>query len=187
MTRSIDGGLTLMEVVVHCVLLSLFTIIVFGSIPRRQTDSMRELQQASMEANQALTEIGLDLANGNGRIVHLQNPPTLAIPVASQDRRTPFVHTSAGETLWYGWAVYRLEGDRLYRYYQAFPEPTVSARIAAEPGLELLPTSGAREVVARHLSSFQTTLVKPGLWQVSMSVALGDSEAKLSFRGRPRN
>ncbi len=179
--------MSLVEVVVHCALLTLFVLMVFGSIPRGETRSMRELQQASMEANQALTEISQDLANSRAKVVRFEGPPAVAMPAAQKDRREAFSYTDSGEILWYGWVVYALEGDRLYRYFQPLPAPTLSSSLGAAPQPTSLQSNATREVVARNLTGFEVKPIELGLWEVSLTVKVGDSQARLSHRGRPRN
>lgn len=177
-------GFTLVECIIYCALLALFSGAMLVSLAGSATSSTRELTEASTQAALAVSRLTLELDNSTKASVSTgSKPDRIVFAAASAEPSDAFKHDTTG-AVWNAWTAYLLEGDELVRYHLPLKQPiadlTVTPSVTAVKG-------GQREVVARGVTRFAPTSPQVGLWAVELEVGEGDTLHTYRSAGAPRN
>ncbi len=186
MLRADSKGLSLIETVIFCSLLSLFSVVAFLSLPGRSNRASLALQEASQEGGIALRKLTNELANSSTASVRTLDPQTgLVFLTAVPDGGIEFQYSSKGEIEWSGWVAYIEQDGALVRH--SFPFSQVSYLNTTEaPRFGSYRYSGGQPMV-RSLASLQFKEDAPGLWQIYLTVSVESSKMELRTATQVRN
>ncbi len=186
--RSLCRGMTLVEVAVYCVLLSLFSVVLFGSLPGASNASLEKLQDATVTANLDLTKLTMELSNSAAPSVTIfSKPPGIAFLAAVQEADQPFTYTLTGEIAWIGWVGYLWDGSTLTRYWYPLKAPSLLASVGKVPTPDTLITGGTSKALRGRVSQFSVSLKEAGLWQVELQTEVDGHFATLTSGVGARN
>lgn len=177
-------GMTLMEVVVYCALLSLFSVMMFLTLPTRQNQATLALQEAAQEAAVALRKISQELANSSrSHVVTNKDPQSLVFlsAVPSDDRE--FAYFSDGAIAWTGWVAYLAQDGKLVRHWSPYSAPLAASKVGLPPSFQ---TRGGQAIV-KSLSSISAAESAPKVWSVSLTVAADGSQIEMRTAVEVRN
>ena len=177
--------MTLMEVVVYCALLSLFSIMMFLTLPTRSSQATLALQEAAQEAAVALRKISQELANSSrSHVSSSKEPPWLTFPSAVPKDDREFAYFSDGGIAWTGWVAYLAQDGKLMRHWSPYSAPTASSKLGLPPSFGN--TKGGQPIV-KALSSISAHESAPKVWTIALTVAADGSEIEMRTAVEVRN
>lgn len=177
-----------MEVMVYCLLLSLFSLLLFVNIPRRGLTSSEDLRQAVASADNALERLTKELSNASATSVSaVASPPGVVFLVAAASPSTSFSYTTAGEIAWQGWVGYFLVDNALVRVWHPLPAPLPRSTVTATPTYETMITSKNQGRLVGGVSSFIVSLPEANLWQFDLKMDLKGNSTTVTSGAAARN
>lgn len=180
--------MTLTEVMVYCVLLSLFCTMLFLTMPNRPNATAEDLEVATARADVALRQLTHELGNASASsVTQLTSPAGVAFLSGNSDGYKAFTYLASGEIGWYGWVAYVLDGGKLKRVWYPFKSPTARASVSTTPAASELLKTGKSEVLCQNVSTFAVTLPEANLWQFEIRLKVGASESTLTSGAGARN
>jgi len=181
-----NRGFTLIETMVYCVLLALFTTIFFLALPTRSNISSENLSYSVERASMALSEINQAISNSVQGKVFIQNQGSTLVTLSATDsEQTRFTYNSSGQVMWRQWDYYILEKGQLLRA-QSSLKTSMTASDAGDPPLAELSELKQTGLLANDVEAFKVSATSDGfLTQIELDTA-GSSVAIETF-SRPRN
>lgn len=176
-------GMSLVEVMVYCMLLALFSAAVFVSLPSRATRTTQDLHQATSQASLALTRLVSELDNSLASTV--SNTDSSILFLSATPQKGGLRYDSEGELLWQGWVAYVYEKPTLTRYWLPLASESVKSGVGTTPTLDQVRKGSAR-VIARGVTFFSVTRESSSLWVFQARVEVGGSFHRLRTGGGPR-
>lgn len=181
-------GMTLTEVMVYCILLSIFSMMVFLNLPQHTNATLVDLHEATTVANKALTRMTLEIGNASASSVSVTaSPMGVMFLSGSSDGYGSFGYTSAGELAWRGWVGYFLDSTRLTRVWYPLPAPVARSAVSTPPTPATMLAGGTRTVVCDRVSRFVVSLPEANLWECELTLRVTGSEATLISGAGARN
>lgn len=182
------AGMTLTEVMVYVVLLSLFSVLLFTSLPTRNSAMSEDLRAAAARADTVLERIALELGNSSASsVLASQSPPGVVFLSASSDGFAPITYTTEGEIAWLGWLAYLQEGDRLVRIWAPFASAVGRARVGQPPTLDALRKQGTATVVTSNVERFTVRTEEANVWLFDLRVSVAGNATTLVSGTGARN
>ena len=176
-------GMSLVEVMVYCLLLALFSAIAFVSLPGRATRTTQELQDATSQASLALTRLVGELDNSLANTVTSDERSIYFLSATPEKGRLRY--DSEGELLWQGWVAYVYDKPTLTRYWLPLASESVKSGVGKTPSLDQI-RSGSSRVVARGVTYFSITRESTSFWVFQARVEVGAAFHRLRTGGGPR-
>jgi hypothetical protein len=180
--------MTLTELIVYCLLLSLFGLMLFLNLPHRTDATTEDMHQAATIASKALARLSLELGNASASsVTQSKTPPGVMFLSANADGYSSFSYLSTGELAWLGWIGYFLDGGKLERVWYPFKAGVVRSAVTSTPvALELLRT-GSPQILADGVAGFTVTAQSDNLWQFDLELSIEGSELTLTSGTGARN
>ena len=170
-----QAAMSLMEVVVYCSLLSLFSVMIFLTIPVRSGNSQMALQEAYNEGAAALRLISRELANSSG--------DKLSFLSAAPEDGGAFEYDTQGNIQWTGWLTYGRQEFSLVRHWNPFSRPS---SLSAVPSLTQM-TGAPAETVIRDLQSFKVWETAAGCCNFRLTIRVEESDVEVGAAVVVRN
>ena len=182
--RRRSKAMSLMEVVVYCCLLSLFSVMLFLTLPVRSGNSQLALQEAYNEGAATLRLISRELANSSrSKLVIDKSGDELSFLSAAPEDGGAFEYDTQGNIQWTGWLTYGEQKFSLFRYWSPFskPSPLSSVLSLAQLG------RGPAEVVVRDLQSFRVWEEPTGCCNFRLTIRVEESSVEVGAAVVVRN
>jgi hypothetical protein len=180
--------MTLTEVIVYCVLLSLFSIMLFVNLPNRGNATAEDLHEVATEADYALKRLTLEAGNTSATSLTITKSPSgVVFLAANDDGYSNFTYTNAGEIAWKGWVGYFLQGDDLIRVWYPFKSGVARAAVTTAPNPSEMIASESRQVLCDKVTSFSIINAEANLWQFELKLNIDGSQATLTSGAAARN
>lgn len=180
--------MTLVEVAVYCVLLSIFSVVMFMTLPSRTSGSLEKLQEAAVTANADLGRMTQEMSNASASsIVVTSSPVGVIFLSAATDMGQPFTYTSSGGIAWAGWVGYFLEGSVLTRYWLPLKTAVARDAVGTVPTATSLISAGVAQRMKGKVNSLLITSPESNVWQVTIQVEVDGHKVKFSSGTGARN
>lgn len=177
-------AMSLMEVVVYCCLLSLFSVMLFLTIPVRSGNSQMALQEAYNEGAATLRLISRELANSSrAKLVIDRNGDELSFLSAAPEDGGAFEYDTQGNIQWTGWLTYADQKFSLVRFWRPFNKPL---SVSAVPSPAQMPQAPV-ETVIRDLQSFKVWEEPAGCCNFRLTIRVEDSQVEVGAAVVVRN
>ncbi len=188
-SRLAHRGMTLMEVLVYCMLLSLFSILLFVNLPTRDSASSEDLRQAVARADNALELLTQELSNSSDTsVTAITSPPGVIFLTGSARSETSFTYTADGQIAWIGWIGYFLVDKALVRVYYPLPSGGVArSSVTATPTYATMIATGTRNPVCADVEAFSVTIPEANLWQFDLRMNLRGNITTVTSGAGARN
>jgi len=179
-----QAAMSLMEVVVYCSLLSLFSVMIFLTIPVRSGNSQMALQEAYNEGAAALRLISRELANSSrAKLVVDRSGDKLSFLSAAPEDGGAFEYDTQGNIQWTGWLTYGRQEFSLVRHWNPFSRPS---SLSAVPSLTQM-TGAPAETVIRDLQSFKVWETAAGCCNFRLTIRVEESDVEVGAAVVVRN
>lgn len=180
-------AMSLMEVVVYCFLLSIFTGAIFLALPGRITRDTQDLDQAGARGGIALTRLTRELANSSASSIEItEDPPAIvfasAEPSSGSNSSRSFGYSS-DELSWRWWVAYVLEDKTLNRYQTSFG----GSQLSKPPSPKQVMAGAKPSKVADGVAEFAVKQPEAGVWQFYLRLEESGSFMQLQTAVGPRN
>ncbi len=180
--------MTLTEVVVYCVLLGVFTVMLFTNLPQRGNQTSEDLRLATSMAGKMLNDLTLELSNASSTsIVVSSSPAGVQFLSAQRDLSSSFSYTSSGELAWQGWIGYFLQKGDLVRVWYPLSSAVDRSSAGTAPTAATMLASGKLETIGRGVKSFVVSSPAANLWQIEIIFDVGGNQVTLSSASGARN
>ena len=176
--------MSLMEVVVYCCLLSLFSVMIFLTIPVRSGNSQMALQEAYNEGAAALRLISRELANSSRAKLEVNGSgDKLSFLSAAPEDGGAFEYDTQGKIQWTGWLVYAQQEFSLVKFWKPFSSPS---SLSAVPSLSQMGEVPA-ETVIRELQGFKVWQQPAGCCNFRLTIRVEESNVEVGAAVVVRN
>ncbi len=180
--------MSLVEVVVYCGLLTLFSIMLFTNLPHRDSVSREDLRTAANVASRILDQWSVELSNASGNSIVVTTSPSGMIFLSAQDNRSSnFSYTSSGDLAWQGWVGYFQQGSSLVRVWYPLSGGTTRSAVASAPSPTVMLASGTSRTLSKNLKSFSVTAPQANLWQAKIQIDVKGNSVDLTSAVGVRN
>ena len=180
--------MTLTEVVVYCVLLGVFTVMLFTNLPQRGNQASEDLRLATTVTGKILSDLTLELSNASSTSVAVsQSPVGIQFLSAQQNLASSFSYTSGGELAWRGWIGYFLRKGDLIRVWYPLSAAVERSSVGTAPTAATMLASGKIETIARGVKTLVVSSPAANLWQIEIVFDVGGSQVTLSSAAGARN
>lgn len=177
-------AMTLLEVVVYCTLLSVFSAMLFLTLPVRNVGSYMMLQEASNEGTAALRMLNREIANSSRASLSInENKKELSFLSGVPDQGGPYRYDSQGRVEWTGWLTYARSNRSLVRTWKPFSKPASVANIIPLNQMGSAPS----EVVVRDLLSMKVWEEPAGCCNLRLSLSVEGSSIEVATAVVVRN
>lgn len=181
---SSSRAMSLLEVVVYCFLLSLFSVMLFLTLPVRNADSHMALQEANNEGAAALRLISRELANSSrSKLMVDSKGQGLSFLSGTPEDGGAFEYDTQGQVLWTGWLSYSVQKSSLVRYWRPFSKPSPLSSVLALNQMG----SVAPEVVIRDLQEFKVWEQPSGCCNFRLAITVDRSSVEVGAAVLVRN
>lgn len=164
----LGSGFTLVELVVYCGLLTLFTTVFVFSVPSRDNVSLENLTYSAERSGLVFARMHRDFSNSGGSAVILGSGKGLAFPSSIDSTVREFEYDSSGALLWRTWVAYLLDRNKLYRYELPLEKAVTLESVGAFPGVDYL-ARGRAEMACSDVVEFKVEQVKSA-YRVTITV-----------------
>lgn len=180
--------MSLAEVVVYCMLLTVFSLMLFTNLPQRDSLTREDLRTATNQAASVLSRWTVELSNASANSIAVSSsPPGVLFLSAQADRSSNFQYTSSGELAWQGWVGYFQQGSNLVRVWYPLPAGAARSTIATTPTPSMLLASGSTSTISGKVKNFSVTSPQANLWQADLQIDVKGSSVVLSSAVGARN
>lgn len=177
-------GFSLLEVTLYMVLLSLFAVVFFVSLPVRSNTAQENLSRAMEKGSLLLNKIHQGITNSASTAVKSWSEGEGLIFLSAVDPGSAaFQYESQGEIKWKEWRMYVLQGQNLF--YDTYPYDPNNESVFLKPDT-MVSRLDSDEVVLSEVTSFQA-LMNDGVWSIRLELKPGQSSFTLETAAVPRN
>jgi hypothetical protein len=179
-------GLSLVEMMVYCVLLSLFATIFFISLPVRNNAGVENLSLSAERAGTLLNKLHQGIANSAvGKVSSLKGGQGIIFLSATNAATEKFQYSDSGALLWRQWEYYLLDGEQIV--HSSLPLEKASKLSATGVPPDLNSSSGIqKEVFASGVKGFEVAQDE-GAWSLRLVLEVDGSTYQIETAARPRN
>lgn len=180
--------MTLVEVVVYCMLLTVFSLMLFTNLPQRDSLTREDLRTATNQAATVLSRWAVELSNASASSISVtSSPPGVLFLSAQADRATNFRYLSSGELAWQGWVGYFQQGSNLVRVWYPLPAATARSAVVTTPSPTMMLASGKSSTISQKVRRFVVTSPQANLWQAELRVDVKGNSVGVSSAVGARN
>lgn len=157
-------GFTLVELVVYCGLLSIFTAVFVFSLPSRDNKTLENLSSSAEQSGLVLSKLSTEIANStSARLTIAEDGKGVGFPSAVDETHRSYAYDASGSLVWRAWVCYVLKGSVLDRFESSLAKPLVLDALPTFPGISAM--AGGRvslacpEVVEFSVASSKSALL----------------------------
>lgn len=181
-------GMTLTEVLVYCILLSLFLLLLFINLPTRGSVSSEDLRQAAASADNALERLTKELSNASATSVSsVASPPGVVFLVATNNGASNFTYTTSGELAWRGWVGYFLVDKALVRVWHPLGSAVDRSGVTTTPTYATMVASKKQSKLIGNVGGFTVSLPEANLWQFDLKMSVKGNITTVTSGAAARN
>lgn len=179
-------GFTLVELVVYCGLLSIFTAVFVFSLPSRDNKTLENLSYSAEQSGLVLAKLSKEIANSSSaRLVIVENGKGLGYPSAMDETHGSYAYDAAGNLTWRAWVCYLLKGSALDRMESPLAKPLTLDALPVFPGVAAM-TGGRVSLACADVAEFSVVSSKSALL-VTLSVNVEGEKIRNVSAMAPRN
>jgi len=177
-------GFSLLEVTLYMVLLSLFAVVFFVSLPVKTNTAQENLGRSVEKGSLLLNKIHQGITNSASTAVKSWSEGEGLIYLSAVDPNSAsFQYKSEGEIQWKEWRMYVLQGRNLF--YDTYPYDPANQSVFLKPET-MASRLDSDEVVLSDVASFQA-MRNDGVWSIKVELESGRSSFTLETAAVPRN
>lgn len=186
MLRVKRPGFTLIELVVYCGLLSIFTAVFVFSLPSRDNKTLENLSYSAEQSGLVLSQMSRELSNSSAaRTSIVEAGKGVGFPTAIDDTHPVYTYDAAGSLIWRNWVAYYLKGTSLSRYEASLNKAVTIDAVPAFPGFSAMST-GRVGLVCPDVDEFRVELSK-STYLVTLTVSVEGERVRNVSAMAPRN
>ena len=179
-------GFTLVELVVYCGLLSIFTAVFVFSLPSRDNKTLENLSYSAEQSGLVLSKLSNEIANStSARLTIAYDGKGLGYPSAVDETHRSYAYDSGGNLIWRAWICYVLKGTELDRIESTLAKSVALDALPPFPGVDAM-TGGRVGLACPDVTEFNVVSSKSALL-VTLTVNVEGEKIRNVSAMAPRN